>query len=176
MMRHRWSCVTLLLLLGPLGTAPALAADPGGKCAATKLKAAAKKTAAKLKCHAKAAATLAEVDEECLQKAEEKFTSAFEKAEAKGGCITNDDAPTVEQKIDQCVSDLAAMLPAVLQCGNSAAPACDGACPAGQTCTEVPSFGSCIGDVACSGFTCSDLSACPAGCSCTAFPAYCACQ
>jgi hypothetical protein len=132
----------LLIVLASLSSTRALAADPGGKCAAAKLNAAAKKMTAKLKCHAKAAAKLATVDQECLDKAEAKFVAAFTKAEAKGGCVTNGDAASVEQKIDECVTDLAAMLPPALPpCAGTAAPTCGGACPEGQACTEQTFFG-----------------------------------
>jgi hypothetical protein len=62
-----------------------------------------KKVSDKLKCAATAAGKALAVDPICLSKAEAKFTKAFTKAEAKGGCPTTNDAGTVESLVDDCV-------------------------------------------------------------------------
>ena len=84
--------------------------DDGRACAASKLGASGKKANAKLACHAKAVGKATTVDGECLTKAEGKFTSAFDKADGKGGCATMGDAPTIEPLIDTFVDDVVAAL------------------------------------------------------------------
>ena len=81
---------------------------PVAVCAAAKLKAAAQKTAAKLKCQTSAIKGASAVDLACLLKAEQKFTAAFVKAEAKGGCFMSGDADVVESHVDGGVSTLVA--------------------------------------------------------------------
>ena len=84
-------------------TAAALPGDgtkDGGKCAAAKRKAAGKKASAKLLCDAKAAKTGGSADP-CLGKAETTFAAAFEKAEAKGGCVPTGDEDAIEQAADE---------------------------------------------------------------------------
>lgn len=83
---------------------PARASDPAANCAAAKQRAAAKKADAKLKCVGKATATGTAVDPLCLSKAEAKFESAFVKADARGGCLTINDAASVEATVDACLS------------------------------------------------------------------------
>jgi hypothetical protein len=98
----------ILALLGlPLGAAAA-AGTPAEKCSGAKAKAASKKFAAKGKCYAKALASGGAVDSECLMKAETKFTAAFQKAEANGGCLTSGDAGMIEMKLDTCLREMVA--------------------------------------------------------------------
>jgi hypothetical protein len=99
----RWTALATLLLL--LGAGASVAKDPADACAAAKEKAAAKKASAKLACWAKAARN-GTADPDCLQKAETKFTAAFAKAEAKGGCATSGDASTVETMVDDFVAQV----------------------------------------------------------------------
>lgn len=84
----------------------------GRKCSAAKLKATGKKGDGKLKCHAKAAGKGLAVDPVCLSKIEGKFTVAFDKAEAKGGCATVGDAAAVEALVDAMVAALVGGIPA----------------------------------------------------------------
>ena len=77
-------------------------ASAQNKCAAGKLKCAATSLSALLKCHAVAEKKGTPVDPVCLQKARAKLINetapekgCFEKLEAKGGCLTTDDAPLV---------------------------------------------------------------------------------
>lgn len=85
---------------------------PGpSKCTSAKIKTAGKKAAAKTKCHSKAVAKDLAVDTACLQKAEDKFSTAFGKAEGKGDCISgNGDAAAIEADVDAFVVDLLAEL------------------------------------------------------------------
>src|ERR1051326_8589917 len=80
-------------------------------CAARKLKATGKKAYSRLKCHAKATRKGTTVDPFCLTKAGDKFSAAWDKAEAKGGCATLNDKMTIETKVDAFVTGVVAMLP-----------------------------------------------------------------
>ena len=84
---------------------------PAQKCTGAKMKAAAKKVTAKLACYAKAASKTLPVDDACLSKAETTFTTAFSKAESKGGCVTVGDAGAVEATIDSFVQSEATAIP-----------------------------------------------------------------
>ncbi len=90
---------------------PAVAAtDPGLKCLASKLKAAAKGAAGGLVCHAKAAKSGAAVEAACLGKAEGKLQTAHAKAVAKGGCLTDDGVSRESGLASGLVADVAARL------------------------------------------------------------------
>src|SRR5690349_17881823 len=104
-MTQKVAAITLGFL-ALVATGPASASTPAQKCAATKTKAAGKKAAAKAGCQSKAAQKGTAVDASCLMKAETKFSSAFSKAEAKGGCATSGDASTIEAKVDAFIDDL----------------------------------------------------------------------
>jgi plastocyanin len=84
---------------------------PAQKCTGGKMKAAAKKVAGKLACYAKAASKNLPVDDACLGKAETTFTTAFSKAESKGGCLTVGDASAVEANITAFVQSEATAIP-----------------------------------------------------------------
>jgi plastocyanin len=84
---------------------------PAQKCTGAKMKAAAKKVSGKLACYAKAASKNVPVDDACLGKAETTFTTAFSKAESKGGCLTVDDASAVEANISAFVQSEATAIP-----------------------------------------------------------------
>ena len=86
------------------------ASTPAQKCSGSKIKATSKKASAKLKCHEKAILKGVAVDPECLAKAEEKFTDAFAKAQAKGGCLTTGDTGSIEALVDSFVDDSVAAL------------------------------------------------------------------
>jgi hypothetical protein len=83
------------------------------KCTAGKTKCVMKKTTGLLQCHVKAEATGLAVDPSCITKAEDKFDGGavptkgcFEKLEAKGGCMTQDDTAAVETLVDTFVDDI----------------------------------------------------------------------
>src|SRR5262245_2447376 len=84
------------------------------KCNGNKMKAAAKKAASKLSCHAKAVTKGLGVDATCLAKAENKFSSAFAKANAKkykdDGCLSTEDTVPIEVLADEFVEAVVARL------------------------------------------------------------------
>jgi plastocyanin len=84
---------------------------PAQKCTGAKMKAAAKKVSGKLACYAKAASKSLPVDDACLSKGETTFTTAFSKAESKGGCLTVGDASAVETNITAFVQSEASAIP-----------------------------------------------------------------
>jgi hypothetical protein len=86
--------------------------DDGRTCAASKLGATGKKASGKLACQAKAAGKGTAVDAVCLGHAEDKFTKAFDKADAKGGCGNVGDASTVGALVDTFVDDVVTALTA----------------------------------------------------------------
>ncbi len=98
--------------LAPLcALAIAIAADQPAyaesKCSGTKIKAAGKKTLAKLSYLAKSVTTGIPPDAECLSKAEEKVSQAYDRAESKSysdpGCLTTDDTDEIEAMVDDAV-------------------------------------------------------------------------
>jgi len=125
-------------------------ADDGSRtCAASKLKAAGKRSRSRLQCFAKAEKRSESVDLTCLAKAGEKFSSAFDKAEARGGCVSTGDASLIAGFVDGGVSAIVAEIQPI--CGDdiaTGAEQCDGsddaACP-----------GDCVSSCVCPG-TCGD--------------------
>ncbi len=88
-----------------------LTTDPARRCAASKIKSAGSKASAKLKCTGKAAQLGGPPNSLCLSKATGKFSSKWDKAEAKGGCATTGDKTTLENKVDAFVTDTASEIP-----------------------------------------------------------------
>ena len=107
----RW---TMIAIAGVVlhAAASQAAGDPAAACASAKQKAAGKRADGKLKCHAKATKANAVVDQECLDKVEEKFSNAIAKAEAKGGCATTNDAGSLGAIVDGCVDSVVTATPA----------------------------------------------------------------
>jgi hypothetical protein len=108
------------LLDGVTSFATAQLGDDGSadsrKCASARIKAAGKYVNAVLKCHAKAEKRGTSVDTECLDKAQDKLSDAFDKAEtaSHGNCDTAADSPATQVAMDAIVADvLAALLPLV---------------------------------------------------------------
>jgi hypothetical protein len=83
---------------------------PARKCAAAKLKAAGLTASGLLGCHASAAKRGSAVDRACESKALGQLTSAFTRAEAKGGCASTGDAGDVTATVDAFVGDVASAL------------------------------------------------------------------
>jgi hypothetical protein len=108
------------------------AATPADTCAAAKLTAASKKTVSKLACYGKAIKKGIPVDSACLTKAEQKFTTAFAKAEAKGSCRTTGDAAQVEAQVDAMVATLVSDEPGA--CGAVGDPCGSAPCCPGLVC------------------------------------------
>lgn len=94
-----------------LATGPVQAAEPDAVCSTAKEKAAAALFSDQVTCHAKALKAGEAADPECLAKAQGKFTSAFQSAEAKGGCATTNDAATIAAFIADRTAALIAALP-----------------------------------------------------------------
>jgi len=97
------------LLLGATA-APALAGPSDGqRCAASKIKAAGKKASCLLGLDARQAAG-STVDPLKIQKCKDKLgdpvQGVFARAEAKGGCVIEGDAATIETKVDDLVDDV----------------------------------------------------------------------
>jgi predicted dienelactone hydrolase len=94
-----------------------IATPPGSvaKCAAAKQKAAAKSASSKLGCYTKATKKGVPVDTACLQKAADKFTSAFAKEDAKtaGGCATLGIAASIGPRVDTFVASVVSATPVV---------------------------------------------------------------
>lgn len=151
------SAILAVTVAAMLAAAPARAADPPVTCAAAKQKAASKKLSAKVKCHGTARMKGQDVDAACLAKAEEKFEGAFQKAEAKGGCFTTNDAAAVESFVD---GTLASLLTAL-------SPGCDvGSCQACTNCVVAPGEPCEAGAMACfADSDCASLNACLLGCT-----------
>ena len=118
----------------------------GRACAAAKLKATGQKAKKKLECRANAVKHGVAVDPDCLAKAETEFESAFDEAEARGGCFTTGDADEIEAKTDTFVAG----------------------CPDGDPCDD-GTF--CNGADTCSGGTCSSHTGdpCAGGAECNTY-------
>lgn len=98
------------IVASPLLVVSAGAGTPAQVCAGAKMKAAGKSAGLKLACHAKAARQGATVDSTCLAKATTKLSTAFTKAESRGGCNTTGDANDVTDRIDSSVGAFVAEL------------------------------------------------------------------
>jgi hypothetical protein len=97
-----------ILMIGMVATPPVYgAADPAAVCVQKKAKAAGKKAFAIAKAFGK---NVKKPDQSRLDagisKAQAKFTKAFTKQEAKGGCATTDDAAAIESKVDAFLEDV----------------------------------------------------------------------
>jgi hypothetical protein len=125
--------LALAIALATLGTASAVT-DPGARCAAAKIKAAARKSNAKLRCVASATTRGVPIDQACFDKAEAKFTSAWSRIEAKGPCRTVQDENDIEFRVDAFVNTLALNL---APCGTGIDGVCGGSCPFGLNCFEI---------------------------------------
>ena len=77
---------------GVLAALPDGGTPQGAKCASSKIGAAGKKADGILKCNAKAIGKALAVDPACVSKVEGKFSAAYAKVDAKGGCFTMGDA------------------------------------------------------------------------------------
>ena len=119
------------------------ATDPGVACAVAKHKAAVKKLSEKMKCHDNALKKGEAVDPACLTKAEGKFDDSFAKAEAKGGCVSTDDAPTIEATIDDMLVELLQALPSATSTTTTSTSTTT-TNPVPPTCAEDGDDGACV--------------------------------
>ena len=101
-------------------TNAALAPNPGpSKCQASKLKETGKLAAALFNCESKAAGKNVAVDQvKCVQKAVDKTTAAFAKAQTKPPCDTTGDAATQVGETQDVVRIQTALTPRFDGCGN----------------------------------------------------------
>ena len=87
------------------GAAPVGAASAAGTCASTKIKSAGKKADCLLALDARVAGGSA-ANPTKEQKCRDRFDDSFTRAEARGGCLTVGDAPSVESTVDAFVADV----------------------------------------------------------------------
>ena len=124
----RYFFKVLVVGLGALLIASQSYAGPtGAKCTGSKIKSVGKAAKSKSKCHSKATKSGEVTDPDCLDKASEKFTKGFAKAEAKPPCFAFGDAPTVEADIDTFVGDLLTELRPVMTVSKCSAAQLDAA-------------------------------------------------
>ncbi len=137
-------------------------------CAGSKIKAAGKKASSKLKCTAKAAQRGTTTDPNCLSKATLKFSSKWNKAEAKGGCATTGDKTALENKVDAFVIDAAAEMPggsSTTTTTTSTTTTTQSLCGNGTIDPGEECDGSNLGGAACSSPMGSFLPTCSANCT-----------
>jgi len=132
--RRPRSIVAFAVVLVVAFLAPAClgAGTPEQVCDAAKAKAAANKAKAKIGCNAKAMAKGVMADIACLDKADEKFLTAFAKADAKGPC----EGKTATQISFFCDQFMSNVLIAV-QCRNAGT-----SCTANAQCCSLQCIGS----------------------------------
>ncbi|HYC57871.1 MAG TPA: PQQ-dependent sugar dehydrogenase [Candidatus Binatia bacterium] len=100
-------------LVAALTAAPAAtsqASPAADRCGGSKTKAAAKYAKAIFTCHTSALRGDEPVDPECLGRAADKLTTAFDKAELLGGCVTADDESTPETAVTDAHADIDTLL------------------------------------------------------------------
>jgi hypothetical protein len=169
---------------------------PRSPLTAAKLRAAEKKARGLVECEARAVVQGQEPDPACIDAVEQKFMTSWARIEARGGCLTEGDAESVEAIVDAFVEDLCSALgtattttttttpstcptATALYCGVSACgPLPMALCPSGMSCTTAEEGCDCVGaaipcgDASLSGLT-GDFcqwGTCPAGMTCGRVP------
>jgi hypothetical protein len=134
-----------LLLLA--SSAPPARADgtPALRCAFAKQRALVRKIASLLDCQREALRAGTAVDPQCIDAAARKLASDFAKAEARGGCVPEGDAASLEPLADQCSQRIFVPLQGTCteageECGGGAAPCCTGLVCRGRL-GELPTCG-----------------------------------
>jgi cysteine-rich repeat protein len=92
------SALMLVMSVGPV--------NAQNKCAGEKIKAAAKKAVCKTGLEAKQTSAGGTIDPAKVAKCEATFSAAYAKQEAKGECLTTNDAAAIEAKVDAFVDDV----------------------------------------------------------------------
>ena len=115
------------------------APDPALKCAAKKQKAAGSKMAGLLKCNA-IALLKGEGQDACIAKVNTKFTAAFAKIEADGGCAITGDLASIDAVVNAAVAATMA-LETTTECNAASDPCSLGGAPTSQ-CQTLDSTGS----------------------------------
>jgi hypothetical protein len=102
--------LTLALVLADANRRAYPAETPGEACAVVKFKVAVRRDTSESRCDERAIAHNVAVDGVCLARADAKFSAAFQKAEAAGGCTTTGDASTVAAEVDAFLAEVVAEL------------------------------------------------------------------
>src|SRR5688572_26762599 len=102
-MTNRWTRSAVLAVLLTIPAGAAHADEAADRCGSSKMKAVGKYAQTVLKCHSTATKRNEATDPECLTKASGKLTSAFDKAEGVGGCVTTNDEGTASTALDDDV-------------------------------------------------------------------------
>jgi len=100
----------VILAAVALAASPCDAATAGQRCAAAKLKAVGTAAQGVLACRAVAASRGTAVDPACIDKHHAKHAKGFTRAEAKGGCATDGDAPALAGRLDTFEADVGTAL------------------------------------------------------------------
>ena len=90
----------LWLSAAPVAAAP----SPAARCARAKLTAVTAAAQATVRCHARAIRRGDPVDQTCLTEARSGLATAFQRAEAKGGCASTNDAAALQDDVDLFVN------------------------------------------------------------------------
>lgn len=160
------------------GIAAALAPDPVDAariCASSKMKAAGKHYSATLLCWFKSAKQSEGPDPTCLDRATQKLTIAFTKAESKGGCTTTGDSPDIAVEATAAILARAASISPVCgdgvvgpdqECELTADAACPGLCNAACACEFPPECGDGVAELPeeCDDSNLDDLDGCSSTC------------
>jgi len=109
-MRNGWMIEASLLAMMVGWAGMAHADQAADRCGGSKMKAAGRYAQALLTCHSTATRRGESVDPACLSKASSKIASAFQKAEDRGGCVTNDDEVATESSLGVDVDAVLAAL------------------------------------------------------------------
>ena len=112
MKRNNSKVVFAALVVALLAAAamPASADPAANRCGGSKAKAAARYAKDLFSCHARALSRGEAVDPECTASAAGRVTSAFDKAEAPGGCSTTDDDANARSIVDAVRTAVDALL------------------------------------------------------------------
>jgi hypothetical protein len=143
--------VVSALLLATLGARVQAAMDPAATCSAIKAKAVGKNASDQMKCQAAAAAE-GTVDPSCIEKADEKLTLAFARAEQGGACAAIGNASVAQALLDGFVANTVAALPAMVPVPPTTTttipPRCPGGAPGSYpTCWYAGAFGQSCDEV-----------------------------
>jgi hypothetical protein len=164
--------IGVVLVLAAVGAAPppsdaASSPAPDRRCAVAKLKAADRYHTRALKCRARAVTDAVAVDVDCLTNAAMRLAADFDKAEAKSGCATLDDASAIGGRVDACLDGLVGALVPDHSCAPVGAPC--GTCGSGLCFNPYPNptTGFCV-DTSVAGAACGidPPIVCPPGQTC----------
>ena len=110
MRRRRFRSLSLVAAGCLVPSLVVAAIDSAALCQAQKIRAVARETKGLLGCHADAALSGGDVDARCLASRAARLTALFDRSEARGGCLTADDARPVQTVVDASVAEIALAL------------------------------------------------------------------